>query len=70
MQQKDYAQAVEAFKNGLRNNPTDEETRYNYALAKELLEKEQQLIAEELKNSGKPENITQKISIDLLIQNF
>ena len=42
MQQKDYGQAVEAFKNGLRNNPTDEETRYNYALAKELLEKEQQ----------------------------
>ena len=42
MQQKDYAQAVAAFKNGLRNNPTDEETRYNYALAKELLEKEQQ----------------------------
>ena len=42
MQQKDYTQAVEAFKNGLRNNPKDEETRYNYALAKELLEKEKQ----------------------------
>ena len=33
------------------------------SIAKEVLEKEQQLIAEELKNSGKPENITQKISI-------
>ena len=42
MQQKDYKQAVEAFKNGLKNNPKDEETRYNYALAKELLEKEKQ----------------------------
>ena len=42
MQQKDYTQAVEAFKNALRNNPGDEETRYNYALAKELLEKEKQ----------------------------
>ena len=41
MKQKDYAKAVEAFKNALRNNPEDEETRYNYALAKELLEKEQ-----------------------------
>ena len=42
MQQKDYAKAVESYKNGLRNNPEDEQTRYNYALAKELLEKEQQ----------------------------
>ena len=42
MQQKDYVKAVESYKNGLRNNPEDEQTRYNYALAKELLEKEQQ----------------------------
>ena len=42
MKQKDYAKAVETYKNALRNNPQDEETRYNYALAKELLEKEQQ----------------------------
>ena len=41
MEQKDYAKAVEAYKNALRNNPEDEETRYNYALAKELLKKEQ-----------------------------
>jgi Ca-activated chloride channel family protein len=41
MKQKDYAKAVEAYKNALRNNHQDEETRYNYALAKELLEKEQ-----------------------------
>ena len=42
MQQKIYEKAVEAYKNALRNNPTDDETRYNYALAKELLEKEKQ----------------------------
>ncbi|MEK9608066.1 MAG: tetratricopeptide repeat protein [Flavobacteriaceae bacterium] len=41
MKQKDYAKAVKAYKNALRNNPEDEETRYNYALAKELLKKEQ-----------------------------
>ncbi len=40
MKKKDYAKAVEAYKNALRNNPNDDETRYNYALAKELLEKE------------------------------
>jgi tetratricopeptide (TPR) repeat protein len=34
MKEKDYAGAVEAYKNALRNNPADEETRYNYALAK------------------------------------
>lgn len=37
MKAKDYANAVEAYKNALRNNPADEETRYNYALAKEYL---------------------------------
>ena len=40
MQKKEYQKAVEAYKNALRNNPADDETRYNYALAKELLEKD------------------------------
>ena len=38
MKKKDYAQAVEAYKNALRNNSEDDETRYNYALAKKFLE--------------------------------
>lgn len=33
-QKEDYAAAVEAYKNALRNDPTDDETRYNLALAK------------------------------------
>jgi tetratricopeptide (TPR) repeat protein len=37
MLEKNYQGAVEAYKNALRNNPTDEETRYNYALAKKML---------------------------------
>ena len=37
MKEKDYTQAVEAYKNALRNNPEDDETRYNYALAKKML---------------------------------
>lgn len=40
MEQKKYREAVEAYKNALRNNPKDEETRYNLALAKQKLEKE------------------------------
>ena len=39
MNAKDYQGAVEAYKNALRNDPTDDETRYNLALAKDMLEK-------------------------------
>jgi tetratricopeptide (TPR) repeat protein len=42
MQNKEYGKAVEAYKEALRNNPADEETRYNLALAKEMLKKEQE----------------------------
>lgn len=38
MNQKNYSGAVEAYKNALRNNPNDDETRYNLALAKKMLE--------------------------------
>jgi tetratricopeptide (TPR) repeat protein len=37
MKEKNYSAAVEVYKNALRNNPSDEETRYNYALAKKKL---------------------------------
>src|SRR6478736_551648 len=37
MKEKNYTEAVEAYKNALRNDPQDEETRYNYALAKKML---------------------------------
>ena len=39
---KDYWQAVEAYKMSLRNNPKDDETRYNLALAQKLLKDQQQ----------------------------
>lgn len=42
MEQKEYAKAVETYKEALRNDPSDDQTRYNYALAKELLEDQQQ----------------------------
>jgi len=53
MKKKDYAKAVESYKNALRNNPKDDETRYNYALAKELLEKENQKDKDKDKNKDK-----------------
>ena len=39
--QKDYAKAVEAYKESLRNNPKDDETRYNLALAQKQLQDQQ-----------------------------
>ncbi|PCE63142.1 tetratricopeptide repeat protein [Sediminicola luteus] len=42
MQNKQYEKAVEAYKESLRKDPTDEETRYNLALAQEMLKKEQE----------------------------
>ena len=39
---KDYAKAVEAYKMSLRNNPADDETRYNLALAHKMLKDQQQ----------------------------
>lgn len=40
MKNEQCKEAVEAFKNALRNNPKDEETRYNLALAKECAKNE------------------------------
>ncbi len=40
-QKKKYDKAVEAYKNALRNNPSDEEARYNLALAQMKLKQQQ-----------------------------
>lgn len=37
-----YSEAIEAYKESLRNNPTDDETRYNLALCKRLQKKQKQ----------------------------
>lgn len=40
MMEEKCKEAMEAFKNALRSNPSDEETRYNFALAKECAEQQ------------------------------
>jgi Tfp pilus assembly protein PilF len=40
MKNKKCKEAVEAYKNALRNNPKDDESRYNLALAKECAKQE------------------------------
>lgn len=41
MKNKDYANSIEAYKQSLRLNPYDDETRYNLALAQKLLQDQQ-----------------------------
>jgi len=42
MKDKKCKEAIEAYKNALRNDPSDDETRYNYALAKECAAQQQE----------------------------
>ncbi len=60
MDQKQYAKAVEAYKNALRNNPKDEETRYNLALAKQKREKQKNEGGGKDKNKDQQENKKKK----------
>lgn len=53
---KNYAQAVEAYKLSLKNNPKDDETRYNLALAQKMLKDQQQDQNKDQKKDQKKEN--------------
>lgn len=56
MKQERYPEAVEAYKSALRNDPTDEETRYNLAYAKKKMEEEQEGGGEDGDQDNKSEN--------------
>ena len=61
MQNKDYGKAVEVYKQSLRLNPKDDETRYNLALAQKLLSDQQnQDQSQDQQNADKQENKDQK----------
>lgn len=51
LEQKEYSKAIEAYKKSLRNNPSDEETRYNLAFAREKLKQKQE---DDKKNNPPP----------------
>ncbi len=42
LQQQKYAESITAYKQALKNNPKDDETRYNLAYAQEMLRQQQQ----------------------------
>lgn len=56
MQEKDYQDAVDNFKLALKNDPKDDATRYNYALAKKLLEKEREKQKDQNNKDNKDQN--------------
>ena len=61
MQNKDYGKAVEVYKQSLRLNPKDDETRYNLALAQKLLSDQQnQDQSQDQQHADKQENKDQK----------
>lgn len=66
MKEKQYEKAVEAYKQALRNDSTDEETRYNLALAQEMLKKQQE---EDEKNKDKDDQKDQDKKEDKKDQN-
>ena len=53
LSQKKYAEAIEAFKNSLRRNPGDMETKSNLAYAQKMLQEQQQ--NQDKKNEPKPQ---------------
>lgn len=53
--QKDLQKAIEAYKESLRNNPHDDETRYNLALAQKQLNEQQQQQQEQNQNQEQQE---------------
>jgi tetratricopeptide (TPR) repeat protein len=56
MKQNLCKDAVEAYKNALRNDPKDEETRYNFALARECAEQQGQGEDDQSEDENKDEN--------------
>jgi Ca-activated chloride channel family protein len=60
MKNKEYAKSVEAYKQSLRLNPKDDETRYNLALAQKLLNDQQNQDQEQDDKNQDQQNQDQK----------
>ncbi len=67
MMTQQYDQAVTAFKESLKRNPSDDDARFNYLLAKKLLEKQQQ--EQQNQDQNKEQNKDQQQKQDQKQQN-
>ncbi|MEC3906055.1 tetratricopeptide repeat protein [Tamlana sp. 2201CG12-4] len=64
MQKENYKGAVEAYKNSLKNDPTDNETRYNLAVAKKKLKEQEEKNKDQDKNDENKDDKDQKENED------
>jgi Ca-activated chloride channel family protein len=53
LKSKKYDESIKAYKNALKNNPADEDTRYNLAYAMKMLQQQQQQKNKDNKNENK-----------------
>lgn len=56
LQQQKYAESIAAYKQALKNNPKDDETRYNLAYAQEMLRQQQQQQQQNQNQDNKDDN--------------
>lgn len=56
MKLKKYEEGANAYKNALKNNPNDEETRYNLAYAQQMLKQQQQQQQQNKDNKDKKDD--------------
>ncbi|MDF2436608.1 MAG: hypothetical protein K0Q95_984 [Bacteroidota bacterium] len=56
LKSKKYKESVEAYKNALKNNPQDEDTRYNLACAQQYLKQQQQQQNKDKKDDKKDQD--------------
>ena len=60
LQQQDLEGAIESYKEALRTNPKDHQTRYNYAYAKKQLEQQQEQEQEQEQNQDQDQDQDQE----------
>ena len=56
MDKKNYAEAIKLYKDALRRDPSDEQARYNLALAQQLLKDQQQNQSQDNQNQDNNQN--------------
>jgi len=60
LKQKKFEESISAYKNGLKNNPDDEQTRYNLSYAQKMLRQQQQQKNNKAKKDNKEEKKKEK----------
>src|SRR5206468_3608466 len=60
LKSKKYPESIDAFKNALKSNPSDNDTRYNLAYAQSMLKEEQQKKQQQQQNKDQKDQDKKK----------